>query len=169
MSRLNVDQIYSRIGTGVPEIEIPILSVDLSTTQSVGDAVETLVEFDNVIIDTHSWFDTNTHGYTPQIAGYYLFTWRVAASGTNFFQWYSLLKKNGVNAFRGDRFLSSATVTTAGDAGSAASAILEMNGSTDYVSVYGFVDLTTGGSGPGFFHNSNGTGSYFQAHLIRKL
>jgi hypothetical protein len=164
MSRLNVDQIYSRTGTSIPELDIPMALVYLSANQSVTDATDTLVDFDSVSLDTHDWFDTGTHRYTPQIAGYYMITWRVAVNGTTVVQYYSRLRKNGGTVFQGDRLLGISGTTTAG-IGTAVSSWILLNGSTDYVDVTGFVDAT---SGTQFYGSNSGVGSYFQAHLIRR-
>lgn len=163
MSRLNVDQIYTRTGTGVPEIEIPMLYVSLATNQDVADNAERLVRFDTVNVDTHSWWVSSPDPrYVPQIAGYYMFSWRVAVNGTSVIQYYSALRKNEGATIRGDRILGISGTTTAG-IGSSCSAWLEMNGTTDYVDVIALVDATSGGTQ---FSNIS---TYLQAHLIRKL
>jgi hypothetical protein len=162
MSRLNVDQIYSRTGSSVPEIEIPMLYVTLGTNQDVTDNAERLVRFDTVNVDTHSWWVSSPDPrYVPQIAGYYMFSWRVAVNGTTIVQYYSSLRKNESTIIRGERILGISATTTAGIGGSC-SVWLEMNGTTDYVDVIGLVDASSGTQ----FSNSS---TYLQAYLIRKL
>jgi hypothetical protein len=165
MSRLNVDQIYSRTGTSIPEIELPILEVFLSTNQTVTTNTETTVDLDIVSIDTHNWFDTDTHRYTPQIAGYYMFNFKLAVNGNTISIYQSKLIKNGSISYVGGRMLGSFSTTTAGF-GTTSSAIIEMNGSTDYIYMTGVVNAS---SGTTFYGSGSPFGTFLQAQLIRKL
>jgi hypothetical protein len=164
MSRLNVDQIYSRTGTSIPEIEIPILTVFLSSNQTVTNNTETTVDLNSVSLDTHNWFDTDTHRYTPQLSGYYMFNFRVAFNGSGITVYQAKLIKNGSIAFVGDRVLGSLGTTTAG-CGTASSYIFEMNGSTDYVYLTGLVSASSGNQ---FYGTGSPFGTFLQAQLIRR-
>jgi hypothetical protein len=112
---------------------VPLFNVNMGTGagQSVG-AGTALVAFNTEETDTNNWF-TPTAGnyrYTPQIAGYYQVNWLlvISASATEMF---SQLCKNGANYVWGTNTLASSShyITTGG------SAIVQLNGSTDYIDI----------------------------------
>jgi hypothetical protein len=75
MSRLNVNQIYTRTGTGSPAIrEMPLFSVSLGSDQTgVAGNTDTKVLFDTVDYDFGSYWDTTNKRYLPTIPGFYQF------------------------------------------------------------------------------------------------
>jgi len=92
MSRLNVDQIYTRTGTNLSVREMPAFRVYMSTSMSLTSSSWKTVEYDLATFNTHpEWFNTSTHRYTPRIAGYYHITYNVSISGSNTTNYYSLL------------------------------------------------------------------------------
>ena len=93
MSRLNVDQIYTRTGTGSPAIrEMPAFRVYPSTNLSLTSSSAKTVEHDLTSFNTHpEWFNTSTHRYTPRIAGYYHIIYNVSISGSSATNYYSFL------------------------------------------------------------------------------
>jgi len=52
----------------------PLARVHLSANQGVSDNVATVIQFDQVSIDTNSCYDTNTYKFTPNVQGYYYFS-----------------------------------------------------------------------------------------------
>lgn len=93
MSRLNVNQIYTRDGTTSLSIQdMPAFRVYSSTSQTLTSTVAETVEYDLESFNTHtSWFNTTTHRYTPEIAGYYHIIYNVSISGSNATNYYSFL------------------------------------------------------------------------------
>lgn len=143
---------------------IPLLYVFRSASagnQSVTTNTNTKVIFDTVSIDTNSWWDAVNYRYVPQIPGYYRFDYVVGLNGTSPTTLQSSLLKNGVTFSTGFRMLGTFT-TTLGGMGSAASILVSMNGTTDYVEVYGLVNATS----PTIFGASAFT--YLQAQLVQR-
>jgi len=140
---------------------IPLLYVYRSTNQTVTTNTNTKVQFDIVTLDTHSWWDAVNYRYVPQIPGYYRFDYSVGLNGTSPTILQSSLLKNGATSHIGFRMLGTFS-TTAGGMGGGASVVLSMNGTTDYVEVWGSVNATS----PSFYGASNFT--LLQAQLIQR-
>ena len=121
----------------------PCFGVALSSDQAISSGVFTKVAFDTVKFDTDSYWDSTNYRYTPQVAGYYQFnaTIRNRADGTlsnaigSFF-------KNGIeyNRLCGSQ-IASATIGSI--YGSAGSMVVYLNGTTDYIEVYGLNSSST--------------------------
>jgi len=112
--------------------------------QSVSDNAVTLVQANTEVYDTDSAYDTSTYRFTPQVAGKYLVYGSIqneSNSGTNLNASYLYFKKNGTNILEtsNDYYNNQirADIIT-GDM------IVDMNGSTDYVELYGRIDSISG-------------------------
>jgi len=161
MSRLNVDQIYTRTGTGTPALrEMPAFRAYLSATQSITSSVITKVAIDTIDFDTNSWFDTANNRYVPQIAGYYKFDGIVKVTGTSQTQQISYLYKNGAEYSIGEinRVATSSSIHLN------ISDIVYLNGSTDYVELFGLVAASSGTS---FLFGTTTNTSFFSGFLVR--
>ena len=116
-----------------------------SDQTSIATATHTRIAFTTAAIDTHSYFDVTTnYRYTPKIAGVYMFAVQVvwnytfAAANTHIVQIY----QNGASVALGlQHYPAGSTGPT-----TAASTLLTMNGSTDYVDF--FVYQNSGSSQP---------------------
>ena len=54
----------------------PVLKVArITSDQSLTAANLTTVQFNSTVVDTHSWWDSSTHLYTPQFPGFYRCSW----------------------------------------------------------------------------------------------
>lgn len=143
---------------------IPLLSVHRSSgagNQTVTNNVNTKVQFDTVVIDTNSWWDAANYRYIPQIPGYYRFDYQASGNGTSVTILLSSLQKNGATINMGFRLLGT-LATTAGGMGAAASILVFMNGTTDYVEVFGQVNSTSPS-----IHGAPAS-TYLQAQLIQR-
>lgn len=142
----------------------PAFSAYMSATQSVTNATVTAVQFNTDSgangFDTASCYDTSTYRFTPNVAGYYQFSVRLAAPSSDTGITYIYIMKNGTDAnnalnFAGRNSASGVTVSTSG--------LLHMNGSTDYVQVYCYQNTgtsqTMGATGFGYAN--------FQGVLVR--
>jgi hypothetical protein len=110
--------------------------------------------------DSHNWFDTTTSRFTPQIAGYYQFNGTSRAnSGARYV--ISSIYKNGAEALRGVECNVGVQAAASDNMQSVVSDMIYMNGTTDYVELYVFTDLTTSQSGTGAF------GNRFSGFLVR--
>ena len=49
----------------------PLVRAHLTSNQGVADNVLTVIQFNQVSIDTNSCYDTNTYKFTPNVQGYY--------------------------------------------------------------------------------------------------
>jgi len=130
----------------------PAFSAYQSSSQSLSAATYAKLNFQSEEYDTNSNFDTSTSRFTPTVAGYYLFTGAfeiLTAQATLVV----LVYKNGS--------YSKMLQYTAG-VGNAAngSATIYMNGSTDYVELYGFSSYANN-------VNAAATATYFQGSLVR--
>ena len=147
-------------------------SASLSAHQTISNGVATKVQFNTVEYDLTGAYDpTTNYRYTPKTAGYYLvsstLTWD-SASGNPPYLSQSYLYKNG-SLFKSAIYylytsggtpwlVSSLPITT----------VVYMNGTTDYLEMYGISYLASTGS-PRIDANNTGSApaSWFQATLIR--
>lgn len=147
----------------VPMFEAFLTSNQIATTTTFNKV--NFIVSDNVGFDSHSWYDAANFRYTPQIAGYYLFTTAFTVTTTvNTSAKLIVLYKNGGLAkyLEFTRYgASSGTITASG------SSILYMNGNTsetpDYVEVYAYPV----GSGT-LTIQATQSQTYFQGHLIKR-
>jgi len=127
-----------------------------SGTQSVTGGVETKVQFNAENFDTDSCFDpTTNYRFTPNKAGYYQVTAVLAAISS------SLV---GAKIFKNGAAIAAGRTPTTGDVGAVTVAdLVSMNGTTDYLEVFGF--CADGAATESFGGDSNQT--YFAAVWIR--
>lgn len=131
---------YITVG-GNQQIYGPAFYATKSIAQSVSSNTQTKITVPNEQFDTASCYDTSTSRFTPNVAGYYQINYAVYGSGTTNTQAIiSALYKNG---FIYGTINSSGTYIYAPsaytDGSSAGSALVYMNGSTDYLELYGLL------------------------------
>ena len=117
----------------------PAFSAYRSTTQSASAGTYTKIQLNVKNFDTASAYDSSTnYRFTPLVAGYYLITGAVesvAGAATVI----ATLYKNGSEYLRGSR-VDAANVAL----NSNFSTVVYMNGSTDFLELYGFTSATLG-------------------------
>ena len=109
--------------------------------QSITTGVFTKAQLDTELFDTESCFDNVTnYRFTPNVAGYYYITGKVNlyAAGNTITAAQVAIYKNGSNYSTGN-FIS----TPGTEAGCLVSDLVYLNGSTDYVELYGYVSATS--------------------------
>jgi hypothetical protein len=111
----------------------PAFSVSLSANQtSQGPSGWLKLQFNTKsgsgLFDTANCFDTTNYRFVPNVAGYYLITGVLNYVGGTVTEAILAVYKNGSNFFRGADWASSY--------GSSVSALVYLNGSTDYVELY---------------------------------
>ena len=122
----------------------PAFEAFLSANQTVSDNTETKAQVNTEVFDTDGCYDNSTnYRFTPTVAGKYFVYARVAideAAG-NTRNALTMIYKNGseiarsfVNFHGGDGEGASPTVT----------AVIDMNGSSDYIELYGVCDTVNG-------------------------
>ena len=150
--------------TNFPDMK-PITFVTLGSNQSVTDNVSTVVQFDTVQYDPESAYNSSTYRFTPQVAGRYLILADVEVESNDYNIYYgqSQIRKNGSYTGRhnGGVFANSVAFgfSTFG------SAIFDMNGSTDYISIYGAVSSHSG-TATLVFNADSKAGAFFQAFRL---
>jgi hypothetical protein len=132
-----------------------------TTSQSITSGVATKVTLSSELFDTASAFDTATnYRFTPLVAGYYQinFAAYLSATGTTITDASAEIRKNGALYCRGDIYVGPAISSFA----STASAVVFMNGTTDYLELF----ATVAGTSPIVFFGSTYTN--FSGSLTRR-
>lgn len=117
----------------------PAFSVYRNTDQgSVSTGVWTKVQLNAENFDTDSAFDSSTnYRFTPTVAGYYQINGNISvAAGTALTNCSIAIYKNGA-ASAGDGIVVSGTTATM-----SVSDLVYLNGSTDYIELYGYATGT---------------------------
>jgi hypothetical protein len=143
---------------------MPAFSAYANTTQSISTTTFTKVAINTELFDTNSNFDSTTnYRFTPTVEGYYQVngTVRMAASTNTIVQTIAILYKNGAAYARGTEIVNSSSTIQADTL--TFNEIVYMNGSTDYIELYGFVT----GTSPSFNFANTGATSRFSACLLR--
>ena len=151
-------------GTVMVSGNMPAFSAYLSSNQSVSNATYTKVQINTKIFDTNSYYDNSTnYRFTPLIAGYYQVNACVALDSTttnpNFGR--TAIYKNGTNYATSTMSASASAVNTLSPL---VSTVIYLNGSTDYLEVYGY---NNGATGPLFYTNGSILYTHFSASLVR--
>jgi hypothetical protein len=135
-----IEEIGLGTGLGISSASLvlngPAFSVNKNGTNQTGvaDDTATKVTWSTEVFDTNSNFDVATnHRFTPTVAGYYLITGAVAQSGSGLANESTIIRKNGTD------YLESI-----GNNGAAISAVISMNGSTDYVELFAYATVSSG-------------------------
>jgi len=146
----------------VPANTGPAFRATLSADQTgVADVTWTKVELDTEDWDTDSCFDTSTYRFTPTVAGYYQFNAAIFFAGTSRDTSRIAFYKNGSVEWHGtiDRSGTSSN-TPFSD-----SALIYLNGSTDYVELYGYINNST--ADRTFLSNTTLGYTVMSGHLVR--
>lgn len=146
-----------KILSGVAAVIVPCFSARLAANQSVTTGTWTKVNIDTVEFDSTSAFASNK--YTPQTPGYYLFSGIVRSGGASSITSSSVgLAKNGSVIQQGGVInvaaSANAQVTTA-------TWLVQMNGTTDYVELWGITSATTP-----VFQGGTDASCRFNGHLV---
>ena len=139
----------------------PSFYATLTSDQTINDATATKVQLNNEILDTDNNFDNSSnYRFTPTTSGKYLIFGAVmlnAQSNTNMdvFEFY-LQKNSDVIAQTTNTFLNNPIRETQGTL----SCVVDMNGSSDYIEMYAYIDTGSNGAGLVKGHSSPRARSY---------
>jgi len=143
----------------------PAFQAYLATNTDLSDETFTVVPFETVQFDTDSLYNTSTYKYTPNVAGKYFVYSNILVDASNGF-WYtqSDILKNDSNISGAARLASQYENTSATDDSMermphTVSGIVEMNGTTDTLSV----NIYTSGGNPATIR---GNTTFFGAYRI---
>jgi hypothetical protein len=144
------------VGTG------PAFSAYMSANQTVTTGVTTKVILNTETFDTNNNFDSTTnYRFTPTVAGYYQFNGTLYGQATtNMAAIYVQISKNGTLYQYG--VIQNITVATLPQ-GLTINSLIYLNGSTDYVELFG----TIIGTGTCSFTAASGSVNYFNGCLVR--
>jgi hypothetical protein len=133
----------------------PAFSAYLGSGQSLSSNVVTKLNVDTELFDTNNNYNTSLYRFTPSVAGYYFVTGRMSVPGGNFVT--PFIYKNGLVA-------KSGTIGGVVNSpyGSVVSGLVYLNGSTDFIELYG---LQAAGSSQNVL--SGADLSHFDAFLAR--
>jgi hypothetical protein len=138
----------------------PAFQATLSADQSVSNNVDTKANCNTENFDTDSAYDNSTnYRFTPQVAGKYFVYGQIAANhNTSYLQHtQSQIKKNGTQVKMSRIYNNSGSVMANNIP---VVAIVDMNGTTDYLELFGYVNSSTSGS---IFQS---TETYFGAYRL---
>ena len=124
----------------------PAFCANLSANQSISNLTITKVQFDTEILDTDNDYDNSTnYRFTPSVAGKYLVMAQTTIDGDagaiRNVQTY--IRKNG-STYVGRALINYHGTGDAEGGTTNASAIVDMNGTTDYLEVMSYVDIQSG-------------------------
>jgi len=150
------------LGSGFPQ-NTPAFEAQLTSTQSITDLTYTKVEIDNEIFDTNNCYDNSTnYRFTPTVSGKYFVYASVAGDPlavneleelrVNIYKNGSSIRSTVINFSNNDARLATLSIQ----------ATVDMNGTTDYLEIYGRVNDISGS--PQFYGLNNET--YFGAYRI---
>ena len=137
----------------------PAFSAYRTGLQSITSSTWTKVQLSSEEFDTNNNFDSTTnYRFTPTVAGYYQVNGSVKTAGAAISFALVSVYKNGISYKEGCPQAYTATAQNA----PIVSCLVYLNGSTDYIELYGYV---TAGAGVGF--DAAQINTYFQACLVR--
>jgi len=145
-------------GTVMVSGNMPAFSVYRGgSNQNITTQTNTKVQLNTEEFDTSNAFDSTTnYRFTPQVAGYYQITGQIEVDGTSVTRIFATIYKNGSAYKGGNDGVQTAAYRTV------VNALVYLNGSTDYVELYGWAQ----GTNPNFYNNS-GASTYFMGVLVR--
>jgi len=149
------------------KINYPAFEAYLSASQAPSNNTFTKVNINTEEYDTDNCYDNSTnYRFTPTVSGKYFVYICVTGDAVNnsTCQWvFSKLYKNG-------SVYKEAIIQFTGNYGRMASvpisAVIDMNGTTDYLEVYGGVNTSGGANGQIHGNVANDKGTYFGAYRI---
>jgi len=132
----------------------PAFQVNIGSAQTISSTTFTKLQYNTVVFDTNSNFNTSTNRFTPTVAGYYLVIAAFQSASGSPTQMVCGIYKNGSAYMYGNNVVATAPQALN------VTALVYCNGSTDYLEACGY--QTAAGS---FLALS--TATYFQGYLAR--
>ena len=138
----------------------PAFSAYANSAQSWSSGTWTKIQFQVEEFDTANCFDNSTnYRFTPTVAGYYQVNGSFKAGGSNITITSINVYKNGSEYKQGTNFTTSGTMAY----NATVAVLVYLNGSTDYIELYGWVTAASGAGAA----NGGSAQNYFQASLVR--
>ena len=154
----NTGTILTTGTAGVP-VNGPAFSAYASGAQSINNATATKIAFQTEEFDTNSCYDNATnYRFTPTVAGYYQVNAGINWGGWTSTYTFIMVYKNGAELKRG-----SSVPNNAVGLNNTISCLVYLNGSTDYVEIYGQHNNGSAQSTSAFGPSA----VFFQASMVR--
>lgn len=155
ISGTNTATLPAATGTVMVSGNMPAFSAYQNSAQTIGSSAFTKVQLQAEEFDTANCFDSTTnYRFTPNVAGYYQVSGAITNNNTSGNSLASIYK-NGAEYKRGNFFTNGANGVTSG-----VSALVYLNGTTDYVELFAFINI--GGT-----LSASLVFTYFQASMVR--
>jgi hypothetical protein len=135
----------------------PAFSAYMSSNASFTSGTTTKVTLDTEVFDTANCFSSSR--FTPNVAGYYQINGKIRVTGTGCTAIVSIHKNGSQNIF------GTYIAVTGSVVFSTVSTVLYLNGSTDYVELFGYGDTTSGS--PTFQYIAIGNTCEMSGSLVR--
>jgi hypothetical protein len=144
----------SGTATGFGENNAPYFFAKINTSQSIANTTETVLQFNNEILDSGSAYDTSTYKFTPQTAGKYVIFCQWSVNTSTDCYAFTAIAKNGTNfaRFNGRNFDTDSYFVQG---------IVDLNGSSDYITASGYHEQGGSISNP-----SNANVCYFGGYFL---
>ena len=153
------------IGSGVTlNSNTPAFHATVSATQAIAQDTTTLVQFNSEVFDTDNCYDNSTnYRFTPTVAGkYHIYsTVQFKTSGYDMYAGQIYVRKNGSN-YLSDRITPNNSSIL--EAPVTVSTTIDMNGSTDYIEIFGYIERHGGSDDQRF--ESGLKNSFFGAYKL---
>ena len=130
-------------GTAMVSGNMPAFSAYRSgSVQTFSATTWTKLQFNSEYLDTNNCYDTSNNRFTPNVAGYYLFTLTpLISASSSFTEVYLQLYKNGAGTNQYSLF--SLTTGVFNTIAPSIQSIIEMNGTSDYMEGFAYVGATS--------------------------
>ena len=152
----------SGTATGFGGAMTPAFHANLSANQTVSNNTDTKVQFDTEVLDTDGCYDNSSnYRFTPTTAGkYFVYVMGAGLSDTTYkLNVYNIaIYKNGSAYRQTNTTVNGADILNEHNA--VCTAVIDMNGSSDYVEAYSRVNVTTGTGSIDARSASGGFGAY---------
>jgi len=148
--------------SGVTGLNYPAFEARLSSDQSLTSNVTAKITFDTEIFDTDNCYDNSTnYRFTPTVAGKYFIYSAAIVYGTGDLESGKILYYKNGTGIRQSWMDPVNTSNAINQASVVLNAVVDMNGSSDYIEIFTNVQ-----SGVGQILNSGTQGTYFGAYRI---
>tara|TARA_R110002020_G_scaffold199142_1_gene400555 strand:- start:246 stop:959 length:714 start_codon:yes stop_codon:yes gene_type:complete len=137
----------------------PAFQAKLSANQNPTDLTWTVVGCNTEVFDTDGCYDNTTYRFTPTTAGKYYVYWALTADISVVPSLKTLNTAIGKNGTRQDYTYLTNNDNNWINMTYAGSTVIDMDGSSDYIDLWGYIDVSSGNS---YFY----AGSYFGAYLL---
>jgi len=149
--------------SGIGGTNTPYFQAKITSNQSPADNTATKVNYDNEILDSGSYYNTSDKRFTPLVAGKYMIHAEAFLSSngsSNLVDGRLSIYKNGAEVNRSDSFFASSNHDSISFT---VQAIVDLNGSTDYVEIYALINCS---NNTGMSIVSSSTRSVFQGFKL---